>query len=321
MTVDLPVVHHRALQATGHIVAGIGEDQWHDPTPCGDWDVHALLNHIVAGNRWVRPLAGGETIAEVGNRLDGDQLGHSPLMAYEASAAEADSVFCEPGAWRPRAPSRTGPSPGLSTAVTGSLDVLVHGWDLAKATGQDTEARSRAGGSVPRGHRARARDPGRQRRLRLALRAAGRRRPPDPPAGLSGGRRALTDRSVSLAPARGWRGRVRRKSRSAGHADSSAWRRTNSTRGCRSSGSTRLSWKAISLVIRSARRGVELAGRRVLQEEQHLDEQGHEDLVERGAVTRHAGLPPGTPGGAGIGGRRPARSRRVRSGRRRGPWR
>jgi uncharacterized protein (TIGR03086 family) len=138
MTVDLPVVHHRALQATRRVVAGIGAGQWHDATPCPDWDVHALLNHVVAGNRWVGPLVGGATIAEVGNRLDGDQLGHSPLMAYEASAADADRAFCEEGAMDAPCAVSYGPVPGSVYCGHRFIDVLVHGWDLARATGQDT---------------------------------------------------------------------------------------------------------------------------------------------------------------------------------------
>jgi uncharacterized protein (TIGR03086 family) len=137
MTVDLPVVHHRALQATGRIVAGVRDDQWHDPTPCPDWDVRALLNHVVAGNKWVRPLVGGETIAGVGDRLDGDLVGHSPLMAYEASAAEADDAFCGEGAMEAACAVSYGPVPGSVYCGHRFVDVLVHGWDLARATGQD----------------------------------------------------------------------------------------------------------------------------------------------------------------------------------------
>lgn len=138
MTVDLLVVHHRALQATGRIVAGVRDDQWHEPTPCADWDVHGLLNHIVGGNRWVRPLVEGETIAGVGDRLEGDLLGHSPYMAYEASAADADRAFCEEGAMERPCAVSYGPIPGAAYCGDRFLDVLVHGWDLATATGQDT---------------------------------------------------------------------------------------------------------------------------------------------------------------------------------------
>jgi uncharacterized protein (TIGR03086 family) len=138
MAVDLPVVHHRALQATQRIVAGVRADQMHDPTPCPDWDVHDLLNHLVSGNLWVRPLVEGETIEDVGDRLDGDHLGGSPLMAYEASAAEADLAFSDELSMSTLCAVSYGPVPGAVFCSHRFIEVLIHGWDLAKATGQDT---------------------------------------------------------------------------------------------------------------------------------------------------------------------------------------
>ena len=138
MDVDLAVVHHRALQATQQIVAGISDDQWTAPTPCEDWNVRELLAHVVAGNRWVKPLVEGQTIEQVGDRLDGDLLHHSPFMAYEASATEADCVFAEPGAMEAMVAVSYGPVPASVYCGHRIIDVLIHGWDLAKATGGDT---------------------------------------------------------------------------------------------------------------------------------------------------------------------------------------
>ena len=107
-------------------------------TPCTDWDVRALLNHVVAGNWWAGELARGRTIEEVGDRLDGDQLGAAPLDAYDESSQAAAAAFDEPGALdRPCAVSY-GPVPGSVYAGHRFIDVLIHGWDLAVATGQDS---------------------------------------------------------------------------------------------------------------------------------------------------------------------------------------
>ena len=46
---DITELHAQALDATGRVVAGIVADRWHLATPCGGWDVRALLNHVVAG--------------------------------------------------------------------------------------------------------------------------------------------------------------------------------------------------------------------------------------------------------------------------------
>jgi uncharacterized protein (TIGR03086 family) len=138
MPLPLPEAHARALDATGLLVAGVSADQWHDPTPCDEWDVHQLVNHVVAGNWWVAPLVGGQSIADVGDRYDGDVLGDDPLDVYRESAASASAAFLAPGAMEAACAVSYGPVPGEIYAGHRLLDVLVHGWDLAEATGQDT---------------------------------------------------------------------------------------------------------------------------------------------------------------------------------------
>src|SRR5437763_9665928 len=138
MAVDLPKVHERALEHTRGYVEGVKADQLHDPTPDAEWDVHALLNHVVSGNFWVAPLVAGQTIEEVGDRFDGDLLGDDPAAAYRQSAKEAAAAFNAQGAMQAPCAVSYGPVPGEIYAGHRFLDVLIHGWDLAKATGQDT---------------------------------------------------------------------------------------------------------------------------------------------------------------------------------------
>jgi len=98
VAVDLPEVHACSLDATRVLVAGVGDGQWSDISDCDDWTVRELVNHVVSGNWWAEALAGGKTIAEVGDELDGDLLGDDPVAAYDASAAVAAAVFRVPGA-------------------------------------------------------------------------------------------------------------------------------------------------------------------------------------------------------------------------------
>jgi len=137
MAVDLPKVHEQALQHTARYVAGVKGDQWDGPTPDDEWDVRALVNHVVSGNFWVAPLVGGKTIEEVGDRYNGDILGDDPSAAYEESAKEAAAAFNAKGAMQAPCAVSYGPVPGEIYAGHRFIDVLIHGWDLAKATGQD----------------------------------------------------------------------------------------------------------------------------------------------------------------------------------------
>jgi uncharacterized protein (TIGR03086 family) len=138
MAIDLPEAHAAALSTTRDFVAGVDGNQWSDSTPCADWNVRALVNHIVSGNFWAAELGAGKTIDEVGDRLDGDVLGDDPTATYLDSAGLAAAVFRAPGAMERPCAVSYGPVPGEVYCGHRLLDVLIHGWDVAKATDQDT---------------------------------------------------------------------------------------------------------------------------------------------------------------------------------------
>lgn len=134
---DLAALHRRALDATGAAVAATRADQLDQPSVCDGWSVRDLLNHVISGNWWAAELMAGRTIEEVGDRLDGDVLGDDHANAYRASAEAAAAAFQQPGAMDAPAAVSYGPVPGRVYCGHRFLDVLVHGWDLAKSTGQD----------------------------------------------------------------------------------------------------------------------------------------------------------------------------------------
>jgi uncharacterized protein (TIGR03086 family) len=119
-------------------VAGIPPDRWHAATPCKGRDAQALLNHVVSGNLWAAELVAGATIESIGDRLDGDVLGADPAGSYAASAKAAAAAFLRPGALDAPCAVSYGPVPGPVYAGHRFIDVFIHGWDLATATGQDT---------------------------------------------------------------------------------------------------------------------------------------------------------------------------------------
>jgi uncharacterized protein (TIGR03086 family) len=135
---DIVRLHQCALDATGSVVAGIARDQWSAATPCAGWDVQTLLNHLVAGNFWAAELGAGATIEEVGDRLEGDVLNDDAQAAYDASAALAAATFAAPGAMDAPCAVSYGPVPGFIYCGHRFVDVLIHGWDLAVATSQDS---------------------------------------------------------------------------------------------------------------------------------------------------------------------------------------
>ncbi len=138
MSTDLGELHVRALDSTRRFVADVGAEQWQRASDCSDWTVRELVNHIVSGNLWAGELTAGKTIDEVGTRLDGDVLGDDPLGAYDASAKIAGDAFRAPGVMERPCAVSYGPVPGEVYGGHRYIDVLIHGWDVAKSTGQDT---------------------------------------------------------------------------------------------------------------------------------------------------------------------------------------
>jgi uncharacterized protein (TIGR03086 family) len=132
----LDSTYRRSVELWKSTVLNVADD-WSKPTPCTDWDVRTLVNHVVGEDRWTKPLVDGKTIAEVGDALDGDLLGEDPKTSAAAAADEALTAVAE----RLPAAGNVHLSYGeeniaeyISQLVA---DHLIHGWDLAVATGQN----------------------------------------------------------------------------------------------------------------------------------------------------------------------------------------
>lgn len=134
---DVQELHRRAVQGFGERVRAIRDDQWHLSTPCTDWDVRALVNHLTNENLWAEALFSGLTIAEVGDRFDGDVLGDDPGATYRASEEAAIAAVQEPDAMERTVDLSRGPTPGKVYAEELLFDFTIHAWDLARAIEAD----------------------------------------------------------------------------------------------------------------------------------------------------------------------------------------
>jgi uncharacterized protein (TIGR03086 family) len=134
---DIRDLYVRALKQFGEKVHAVGEDQWANATPCSEWDVRALVNHLVNENLWVPPLLEGRTIEEVGDRFDGDQLGTDPNGAWEASADGAVAAVADPDAMQRTVHLSYGDRLAIDYVNEMFIDLAIHGWDLARGIGAD----------------------------------------------------------------------------------------------------------------------------------------------------------------------------------------
>jgi len=126
-----------AFEAFEHRVAAVEATQWTASTPCDEWDVRTLVNHVLAELLWIPPLLQGATIAEVGDRFDGDVLGDDPVAAWSAAAAAAVEAAQEPGALDATVHLSFGDFPGSEYVGQVTSDVIIHTWDLARGLGVD----------------------------------------------------------------------------------------------------------------------------------------------------------------------------------------
>ncbi|MEP7053632.1 MAG: TIGR03086 family metal-binding protein [Actinomycetota bacterium] len=134
---DVADLHRRAIEYFAGVASSVRDDQWSTQTPCADWDVRALVNHVVGEERWTPPLFAGQTIEQVGDQFDGDLLGADPRAAVADSARAAAAAASEPGAMESTVHLSFGDTPGSEYALQLFADHLVHGWDLATAIGAD----------------------------------------------------------------------------------------------------------------------------------------------------------------------------------------
>jgi uncharacterized protein (TIGR03086 family) len=131
-------LYTRACESFDRLIKAIGEEDWHAPTPCPDWDVRELVNHVTVEDLWAAELFAGRTIQEVGTALDGDQLGQDPAARWDQARAGALAVAGRPDAMSATVHLSFGDFPGSEYALQLFADHLIHGWDLATAIGADT---------------------------------------------------------------------------------------------------------------------------------------------------------------------------------------
>jgi uncharacterized protein (TIGR03086 family) len=120
------------LDKTGNVIAGVSVDQGGLPTPCEEYDVTTLVNHIVG---WIRVFDAGSN----GRAFEGDatayRCGADPEAEFRAAASGVVAGWEAHGLDRP-VRIISGELPGEMVFNMTLMEYLAHGWDLATATAQ-----------------------------------------------------------------------------------------------------------------------------------------------------------------------------------------
>jgi uncharacterized protein (TIGR03086 family) len=140
MEQQLVTLHGRCGGRFAALVAGVGADQWHDETPCSEWDVRMLVHHLLYEQRWAPLLLEGLTISQVGDRFEGDLMGDDPAAwagLLASSIEEAHAAVARPDALEGTVHLSFGDTPAQEYVTELTADLALHAWDLARATDQD----------------------------------------------------------------------------------------------------------------------------------------------------------------------------------------
>ena len=133
---DVKNQHQRALMEFGRRVRAVTPDQWSAATPCSDWDVRALVHHLVVEQLWVPDMLAGRTVEEVGDRYEGDRMGDDVVGAWEDAAAKARDAV-ERVDLEQTVHLSYGDVPAEHYVAQMTADLAVHAWDLARGIGGD----------------------------------------------------------------------------------------------------------------------------------------------------------------------------------------
>jgi uncharacterized protein (TIGR03086 family) len=125
MDIDPLDLYRQASDWTLDKVAGAA-DKLDALTPCDEWDVRTLLNHMLETDRYFVGAARGEDVSPPSPQPP-ELLGDDPVADFRDAQQQTLQTFGADGVIE-----KTGPSLGIAFS-----DQLLHGWDLARATGQD----------------------------------------------------------------------------------------------------------------------------------------------------------------------------------------
>jgi uncharacterized protein (TIGR03086 family) len=140
-TANGPALMAAAAAEAARVVAGAAKaansKTLEQATPCSDWDLRTLLNHMILWTSYsAERRAYGESVAE---ELMSKDFTAEPgyAQAYQAQIAKAVDAWSKPEAWEGDRNMMGGATPAADIAAMLIAEMVLHGWDIAQATGQD----------------------------------------------------------------------------------------------------------------------------------------------------------------------------------------
>jgi uncharacterized protein (TIGR03086 family) len=122
---------------TGKRIAAVRPSDLSAPTPCAEWNLRQVLNHMLGALDLHLDAAIGQPVDRSRSNPDTDRFGAEPAAAFDAVAARAARTWRQPGVLDGTWTLPMGPVPGSILAMLHLTEVVVHGWDIGRATGEN----------------------------------------------------------------------------------------------------------------------------------------------------------------------------------------
>jgi uncharacterized protein (TIGR03086 family) len=129
----------RATASTEKILANLSRDQLDLATPCQSWTVRDVINHIAGNGYWFEGIARDGVAPDRPDNAAPDVTGGDFLANYSDGSRRAIAAFAADGVLDSTLNLPWGEMPAAAFLLMASTDQFVHGWDIAKATGQSTD--------------------------------------------------------------------------------------------------------------------------------------------------------------------------------------
>ncbi len=120
------------------VIANVPADRWNTQSPCSEWDTRGVVNHIIGGAKMVTACVSGHELDM--STLAGDLAGDNPAANFRSAADAALAAFrADPAILAKTVKMPFGEFPGAAVAGIFINDNFAHAWDIAKASGQNTD--------------------------------------------------------------------------------------------------------------------------------------------------------------------------------------
>jgi uncharacterized protein (TIGR03086 family) len=132
-----PALMSAAAAETARVVGNVNAGELDSKTPCADWDLRTLLNHTILWTAYsAEQRAHGKSVAE--DLMSKDFAAEPGFAAdYQAQVARAVQAWSDPKAWAGGRSVMGSETPAADIAAMLIAEMVLHGWDIARATGQD----------------------------------------------------------------------------------------------------------------------------------------------------------------------------------------